>query len=374
MADQAELTHPYHVARLSAVEAWAQEASSSPWAVWRALEVALDDPHRGVREAAALAVASASLHEEGVLSAVASLSVEGSARRRLACLFALEQAGRQATTLEGAGWEAAREAALAAAGAGEGALRYQGLTAAHALGAQGPGAVAAARAALAGRDGGAAAAAVELLAALGEVALLGEVEAAVGRLRGDEAARATAAWAELARQRPSGAAVPAALLARLQEGSGRLPHGLRLCEALGALGGAEAAACLRGRATGWLTHRLIQAAAAGALVRMGAPEGPGLLRRLMQHRREDARGLAIEQAGRWGGEGFVEELASILRAPQDYHADPAALARGWIDAPSARAALEAAREDPRAEVRAEVRRALGGSPGAADNMSEEEGA
>jgi len=361
--DPDDLYHPYHVVRLGAIAALAEELGAEPLRLFDLLRPSLADPHRGVRDAVAHALAHASLASAEVLLALLDAARVGTEapegrRARLGSLFAIELAARQSPALDTAPFDTARTELIPLVDHALTHVRFQAFSALEALGTRSDDYTARALAHLQDTDEEVVAVAAEALARCGRTDAIEPLAAATARLHSDPLARASVALSELAAGVTDAEAILQPLRHQLVAQSRRIPHGLRACEALGALGGADAQAHLRKLARSWFVHRLVRVAAAAGLARSGSPEGVELLATLLRHRRRDARGYAIELAGRWGGAALVQPLVAILQSPRDYHSDTAALALALTCAPEADAALLTAAEDPRPDVRLEVARAL----------------
>lgn len=108
----------------------------------------------------------------------------------------------------------------------------------------------------------------------------------------------------------------------------------------------------------WLLHPILKVEIAGALARLGAPEGTAYLRRAMAGARKDARGWAIEVCGRHQLLGFLEGIIQLAMT-EDYHADTAIFALAHYDHEAADEALrELSTSHPDAELRELAARAL----------------
>lgn len=108
----------------------------------------------------------------------------------------------------------------------------------------------------------------------------------------------------------------------------------------------------------WLLHPILKVEIAGALARLGAPEGTAHLLRAMTGTRKDARGWALEVCGRHQLVGFMETIIQIASST-DYHADAAIFALAHYKHDDANAALERlSTTHPDEELRVLAARAL----------------
>lgn len=112
---------------------------------------------------------------------------------------------------------------------------------------------------------------------------------------------------------------------RLRQLIGERDWALDAIVALGSLGAEEARddlAYLSGRFFG---NQIIKAAAAASLYQLGDPRGEEGLRSVLRAFRPDGRGYAVERVGELGIASLGEELAALARRPRGV--DPVALAQ-----------------------------------------------
>ncbi|MEL6180680.1 MAG: HEAT repeat domain-containing protein [Myxococcota bacterium] len=373
-----DLEHIDHRVRLHAIGRAGRDLSpSDPERLLALMRPRFADPHAQVRWAAALALGdAAAYHPQLVLTALADWAQTAAGgddrdnrRAHIAVLAALGRAGRRLAGVPrrelGEGWSRACSAALEACGAPGADTRFQAVAALVRLEASDARAHTEALARLDDDDPEVVAAAAEWLIGFGDATVLPSLERAHQRLEGSKAGpQILLALAELlAVASRSGEGEPwMELKARVRRSlvaeAGSLPHGLRACEALVVLGDDSVIAPLERVQRGWFTHRLIRVATAAVLASLGHAQGLEALRRALSHRKVDARGYAIEWAGRLGTPVLLPELLTILNRTRDYHSDTAAYALGLLGPPHATDGLLSALDDPRAEVRVEAARAL----------------
>lgn len=375
--EDADLHHPNHHVRLQAIARASRALKATPGdALADALEPRLVDPHLEVRDAAARVLGDQAAGSPETLARLVAWSAQGDAQARdgrrmqTAALSGLARAGRVATmrgaSLEAPRWESAREVARAALGASVADLRYQGVLALLRLGAPDTATLAQVREALDDRDDEVAVLAAELLAQQGDREALARMEPLSRQVSGELRSRVVLAQGELVASCGVEGAARDAVVAALVREAGRLPYGIKACEVLGEVGGAGAREPLGRLAGSWWAHRLINVAAAAALARLGDASGTARVLKALGHRKPDARGLAMEWAGRLRLEGGLERLVTALEDPRDGQSDTAAVALGMWGGEVAVEALFRASRDARPEVRVEVAHGLAR---AADDVS-----
>ena len=96
---------------------------------------------------------------------------------------------------------------------------------------------------------------------------------------------------------------------------------------------------LKGVLERWLLHPLLKVEAAAQLARLGDVQGLNFLNKSFDSRRKDARGYAIDVAGRFKLEPLYGRVARVAQDASDYHADTALLALANYATPEARELL-----------------------------------
>ncbi|MEM1348097.1 MAG: HEAT repeat domain-containing protein [Myxococcota bacterium] len=108
----------------------------------------------------------------------------------------------------------------------------------------------------------------------------------------------------------------------------------------------RAVAALREPLKRWMLHPILKVEVAGALAELDDADGVAYLGQQLRSQRKDARGYAIEVAGRLGLKRLFEEVARTASG-RDYHNETAVLALGSYGTPEAVRVLETlAREHP----------------------------
>ncbi len=113
----------------------------------------------------------------------------------------------------------------------------------------------------------------------------------------------------------------------------------------------------------WMLHPLLKVEAAAQLVRLQDGRGLDYLNQSFDSRRKDARGYAIDVAGRLGLDALFGRVARAAQDPDDYHADTAILALANYDTAEARTILEElSTQAPTEDLRHLATEALHASP------------
>ena len=370
-----DLHHADHRVRLAEVARAANRLADAPLELAELLDENLADPHREVRTAAAVALGDAAAREPAVLAQLAkAASFEETKddklrrRYRIAALVGLRRAGLVDGRCDGAAWDQARTSALGALVSPLPDVRYQAVLALTRLHAP-PSVSDHVRPLLQDPDEEVVGQAAELLGMMGHPGDAPALFQASQRVSPSAARQVFLGLSQVL----AGCGVEehvdirAQLLGRLEAEAGKVPHGIRACEALGRLGDPKAIPRLKALQDGWFTHRFLKVAAAAALVRLGDNDGATALGRFARSRHKDMRGFALERTGTLRLADQLDNLLNVLRSHKDYHSDTVALALGqWMkslesaepDRARIREALERASTDSRPEVRLEAKRAL----------------
>lgn len=123
------------------------------------------------------------------------------------------------------------------------------------------------------------------------------------------------------------------------------------CKSLARLRPKRAVMPLRKAMGSFFAHPLNRVEAAAALVAIGDEEGKLHLEKMLDGRRRDTRGYAIELVARLGLEDYRERIETVARS-EDYHADTAVLAlRNFGDSRAFRLLEDIARTHPNRDIR-----------------------
>lgn len=127
---------------------------------------------------------------------------------------------------------------------------------------------------------------------------------------------------------------------------------------------ARATQTLRKELDRWFLHPLLKVEAAAQLTRLGDSRGLDFLSTSFDSRRKDARGYAIDVAGKLKLGALYGRVARVARDASDYHCDTAILALSNYNTPEARELLEElATNHADAELRALAQQALSAPEG-----------
>jgi HEAT repeat protein len=206
-----------------------------------------------------------------------------------------------------------------------------------------------ARDGLADLDAGVAVVAAQLVAEYGWEDLIGDVLEVYRRVQGTDRLQIAIALSELLEP----VDVPEGMVDVLIEGLRDEKTVAASCKALARLRPAKAIAPLRRAMTTKrpLAHPLNKVEAAAALVALGDEEGTRFLERMLEGRRRDTRGYAIELVVELGLEQYRERVEEIARS-NDYHADTAVLAlKNFGDSRAFDLLHDIARTHPDPEIR-----------------------
>lgn len=123
------------------------------------------------------------------------------------------------------------------------------------------------------------------------------------------------------------------------------------CKALARLRAKRAAVPLRKVMSSFFAHPINRVEAAAALVALGDAEGTRYLEKMLEGRRKDTRGYAIELVARLGLQQYRDRIEALAMS-SDYHADTAVLAlRNFGDARAFELLREIAQKHPDPDIR-----------------------
>lgn len=196
-------------------------------------------------------------------------------------------------------------------------------------------------------DAGVAVVAAQMAAERGWVELVPKTLVVFERLQGTDRFAVAAALSELIEPE----AAPEALIDALLDGLHNEKTLAAACQALARLRPQRAVAPLRRTLGSFLAHPLNRVEAAAALVALGDEQGTAYLERMLNGRRKDTRGYAIELIAELGIERFRSRIEAIAQS-DDYHADTAVMALANFGDPRAFDLLgDIARTHPDPQIR-----------------------
>ena len=151
--------------------------------------------------------------------------------------------------------------------------------------------------------------------------LTGRVLDVLQTLRGTDRFAVAAALSELIEPTQAPADVIDALLAGLRDEKTIAAA----CQSLARLGAQRAVGPLKRAMRSFLSHPLNKVEAAAALVALNDPDGAAYLERMLDGRRKDTRGYAIELVAKLGLTTYRARIEALAQS-SDYHADTAVAA------------------------------------------------
>lgn len=196
-------------------------------------------------------------------------------------------------------------------------------------------------------DPGVAVVACQIAAEYSWTELLAELRAVFDRLEGTDRFAVAVALSELVEPESAPEELVDVLLGGLRDEKTIAAA----CKALARLRPARAIAPLRKAMGSFFAHPLNKVEAAAALVALRDDEGAVYLEKMLDGRRKDTRGYAIELIARLGLEPYRERIEAIARS-KDYHADTAVLAlRSFGDSRAYELLRDIARTHPELDIR-----------------------